>query len=474
MLRTIVEKEIRDLIGSTKFVITFGVCAVLILLVFCVGAHNHKLAVAQYEASKAENLRQMEGLTDWFSLEQYRIFLPPQPLASLVHGISNDIGRTAEVKTRGELNPENSRFNEDPIYAIFRFLDLGFIFQVVLSLFAILLGHDAISGEKERGTLRLTFANAVPRATYIIGKLIGAFLTLSLSLLVAIGLGCLLLPLLGMNLNFEEWLRLGLIILTGLLYFGAFLTLSVFISALTQRTSSSFLVLLIIWIGAVLVIPRVSVVSAGRAVEVPSVDELAAQKATFSRQLWKEFKNSMKDFSVPGDVGETDVEAIMAAFNQFNDSITTIRDDKMDKFAGQLNEERHNRQRVQERLAFNLARISPATSLSLAITALAGSSLDLKDRFFNQATSYRRSYNSFMKEKTGMNVDARMIMYRQSSEEEEIPEQIDPQELPAFGFRSASTGETMNAALGDIGLLLLFNILFFAGGFTAFLRYDLR
>ena len=36
----------------------------------------------------------------------------------------------------------------------FRFLDLDFIFQIVLSLFAILFAYDTISGEKERGTLR--------------------------------------------------------------------------------------------------------------------------------------------------------------------------------------------------------------------------------------------------------------------------------------------------------------------------------
>ena len=73
-----------------------------------------------------------------------------------------------------------------------------------------------------------------------------------------------------------------------------------------------------------------------------------------------------------------------------------------------------------------------------------------------------------------MNVGGRMIMFKMSSEEEEAPEQIDPKELPTFAFRSASTAETMDAVVGDIGLLLLFNILFFAAGFTAFLRYDLR
>jgi len=165
MLRIIIEKEIKDLIGSTKFAITFAVCAVLVILAFYVGAARHKSYQARFEASQAENLRSMKGLTDWQELDETRVFLPPQPLASLVSGVSNDIDGTAIVRGRGDIPTEDSRYNEDPVFAIFRFIDLEFIFKVVLSLFAVLLGYDAISGEKERGTLRLSFSNALPRRT---------------------------------------------------------------------------------------------------------------------------------------------------------------------------------------------------------------------------------------------------------------------------------------------------------------------
>ncbi len=474
MLKTIIEKEIRDLIGSTKFVATFGVTALLILLAFYAGAKNHNLAVAQYDASRAENLRQMEGLTDWMSLQQHRIFLPPQPLASLVNGISNDIGQTTEVRTRGELAAEDSRFNEDPIYAVFRFLDLSFIFQVVLSLFAILLGYDAISGEKERGTLRLVFSNAAPRAMFILGKILGSFIVMAASLIVALSLGSLLLPALGVNLNSEEWMRLGLIVLTGLLYLGAFLSISVFVSTMTQRTSSSFLALLVIWIGGVLILPRAATLLAGRAVDVPSVDELAAQKASYSRQLWQTFRADMKNFRAPEGAPKDDVQATLSAFNQYMDSVTAIRDEKMDAFAGRLNEERHNRQMQRQKVAFNFARVSPAASLSLATARLAGTSLDLKNRFYEEATAYRKAYNAFMKEKTGMNVGGRMMMWKMTDGEEEPPEKIDLTELPAFDFNTASLSDALGDSIVDIGLLGLFNLLFIAGAFVAFMRYDLR
>nr|NIR47241.1 ABC transporter permease subunit [candidate division KSB1 bacterium]NIR71374.1 ABC transporter permease subunit [candidate division KSB1 bacterium]NIS22861.1 ABC transporter permease subunit [candidate division KSB1 bacterium]NIT69699.1 ABC transporter permease subunit [candidate division KSB1 bacterium]NIU23367.1 ABC transporter permease subunit [candidate division KSB1 bacterium] len=285
MLRWLIEKELREIIGSTKFAITFGVCSILILLTFYVGSKNYLMSRQKYEAAKTENLRQMEGLTDWLRVDNHRIFLPPQPLEALVTGVSNDIGRTIEMAGRGELTAQDSRYNDEPIFAVFRFLDLDFIFQIVLSLFAILFAYDAINGEKERGTLRLAFANPIPREKYILGKLLGSFLGLEIPLLIPILLGCLMLPLLGVNLTNAEWIRLALIVGAGLLYFGAFLALSVFISSLAEKTSNSFLLLLVIWIFAVLIVPRSAVLLAGRLVEVPSVDEISAQKTRQLSQL---------------------------------------------------------------------------------------------------------------------------------------------------------------------------------------------
>ena len=231
MLKFIIEKELREIIGSRKFAVTFGICATLIVLAFYVGARNYQVSRAQYEAALQENIRQMSDLTDWLMVE-HRVFLPPEPLAALVGGVSNDIGRNILMYGRGELTAEDSRYGDDPIFAVFRFLDLEFIFTIILSLFAILFAYDAVNGEKERGTLRLTFANAIPKDSYILGKIIGAFLALGLPLLLAILIGSLLLPLMGVPMAGSDWAKLALISLAGLLFFGVFLTLSVWISAL--------------------------------------------------------------------------------------------------------------------------------------------------------------------------------------------------------------------------------------------------
>lgn len=474
MFKLLVEKELREIIGSTKFALTFGVCAVLILLTFYVGGRNYQVSRKQYEAAVAENLRQMEGVTDWLMVQNHRIFLPPQPLAALVTGVSNDIGRNVEVRGRGQVGAEDSRYGDDPIFAVFRFLDLDFVFQIVLSLFAILFAYDAINGEKERGTLRLSFANAVPRDKYLLGKITGAFLALAIPLLIPILLGCLILPLLGVPMSGGDWLRLVLVVLTGLLYFGAFLTLSVFISTLTQRSSSSFLLLLVVWIFAVLIVPRTSVLLAGRAVKVPSLDEHASQRARLAAQLWQEDRSKMAEFKPATDIKENP-QKMMNEFNTFMQKLGEERDQKMQSLAKRLNEERRNREAVRERVAFGLARISPAAAFSLATTNLVGTSLDLKQNYLQAATDYQQTYAKFMKEKTGMMTGGfRVMAFRSGDHAEAKKDPINPHEIPPFVYASTPLQDVIGAAILDLGVLALFNLVFFAGAHVAFLKYDVR
>ncbi len=473
MFITLLEKELRETLTSPTFTISFAVCAVLIILSFFTGAANFRMDRAQNEAAKAETLRQLDGLTDWFGVGDHNIFLPPQPLAALVTGVSNDIGRTVTVKGRGELTSDNSRYGEDPMFAIFRFLDLEFIFGVILSLFAVLMGYDAISGEKERGTLRLSFANAVPRAVYILAKLVGRFLAVAVPILLAVAIGLLVLLIMNTPLSGGDWTRLGVVILTGLLYVGVFLTLSVFISALTQRSSTSFLYMLVIWIASVLIVPRASVLVAGRFVNVPQVDELSTKKASFAQQLWMSDRDVISNYqTTPG----TAPDKMMEQFNKFMDSLSDVRYQKQAEFAGRLNEERQNRQLEQKRLAFAIARVSPTACFSLASMSLAGTDLDLRESYLSQATAYQTKFGAFLKEKTGVNPGGRTIRMRTvtDGEEQEKPKPIDPTELPAFTYNPVTAAGAINSALPNVGLLIFYVLLGFVGAVLSFLRYDVR
>jgi len=469
MLKLVIAKELRDILTSTKFIVSFASCAVLILLAFVMGAAGYRADVARVEAARRENLKQMEGLTDWMMVRNNRIFLPPQPLAALVSGVADDIARTTVVHGRGEMPREDTRYGEEPVFAMFRFLDLEFIFQTVLSLFAIVFAFDAVSGEKERGTLRLSFANPLPRTTFMAGKLIGSFLALALPLLIPILIGCAVFTLMGVPLTADEWVRLALIIGAGLLYFGAFLAIGIAVSAMTNRSSTSFLALLVVWIFAVLIIPRSAILIAGRAVDVPSLDDINAKKFRYAEQLFAEDRTVMSAFA-PAE--KSDPRKMIAEFQKFMGDINDARQKKMDDFAAGLNEERANAQQAQSAVALGIARISPATCFTLAASALAGTSLALENRYDAQAREYQDSFAKFILGKTGVNPGGGMVFRMRMDTGEEKP--IDTHELPAFEYRPPALGDVLPSALPDAGALVACLFLFFGVAHAAFRRYDLR
>jgi len=433
-----------------------------------VGIKNYQEQQRQYEAAVSENIRQMSGIKDWMQIS-HNIFLPPNPLFTLVNGISNDIGRTITMYGIGELTTHDSRFNDDPMFAVFRFFDLEFLFMVILSLFAILFGYNIINGEKESGTLRLVFANSVPKDKFILGKMTGVLLAVTIPLLIPIFIGSLLIIFLQVPISGTEWLKLGLIILTGFIYFSLFLVISIFISGIVKKPSNSFLIILTIWIFFVFIIPRVAVLISARSVDVPSVDEVATQKSRYRSQLWSEDMRKINQFTGPKT---ENIEELMNAFQQFMTNLAEERNNKLNELNQRLNEDKQNRQNVQEKIAFGLARISPASLFSLSVSNLAGTSIDLKQTFIKAANDYQAIYARFLKTKlNGSLPEAGMVM---RTIDDGDTEPIDTTELPEFTFTGQSTTEVLNASVIDLSLLVIFNLLLFGGAVLTFIKFDVR
>lgn len=468
MLKLIIFKELREIILSTKFAATFGVCSLLIIMAFYTGIKNYQNSVEEYNASRAAEISQYEKSDSITS--RRTVFLPPEPLASLVLGISNDIGRSAVIYDRSYQAFRDSTYSVNPVFAVFRFMDLEFVFLIVLSLFAILFSFDAINGEKERGTLRLSFASPVPRAIFIFGKITGAFAALGLPLLVPLLIGLLLLPVMGVTLSAGEWLRLIILIVCGMLYLGVFLTLSVFISCITKHSSSSFLFMLLIWVCSVLIIPRASALLAGNMIEVPSTSKIYYQRRQMANQQSREYLTKLNDiynrfYKELAQSGDTSPEAMEQTQKKISVTLENIQAD-MDKnlgiYVSRLYEERYNRQAQQERLALWIARISPSAVLTLASTELCGTSLGLRNNYREKVAIYSGFYSDFIEKREKENQDDMQA------------NPIKPSEIPEFIFQASEPALIMRKVFPDIAILLIFNLVFFSGAFIVFLRYDLR
>jgi len=251
-------------------------------------------------------------------------------------------------------------------------------------------------------------------------------------------------------------------------------------------------ILLVVWILAVLIMPRTAVMLAGRAVDVPSVDEMAYQKRQLSMQYMREDMQELarmvggesdgSNFSVRFETESDDPEEAQRQaqqrvedFMKAQQELADARQDKMDTFAEQLNNERLNRQNVQRRWAFGLSRLSPAASFSLALTTLAGTSLAAERHYLDAAKAYQQSIDTFLREKSGMSLGGgMMIVMRVGGEVEEEAEPIDINEVPAFDYQPPALSAVIAPALWDMGLLVVFTLVFLTGAYFSFLKYDVR
>jgi len=107
----------------------------------------------------------------------------------------------------------------------------------LIPLIALILGFDAIVGERERGSLDLLLSMPITRLELLLGKFLGLSAALASSTVIGFGLVGLLL---GFQLSPEAWYHYAGFILSSVLLGMAFLSLAVMVSVFaTDRTRAS-------------------------------------------------------------------------------------------------------------------------------------------------------------------------------------------------------------------------------------------
>ena len=490
MFRTLVNKELKALLLGPKFVATFAVCSTLILLSIFVGIQEYKAGIKHYQAGSSLAEQELQEQRAWVVLRT-RLFRKPDPMQIFVSGVNNDIGRISGIRSSESVKLTNSIYSDDPIFAVFRFIDLHFIVMIVLSLFAILFTYDAINGERESGTLRLAFANSVQRFQYILAKFVGSWVGLVVPLTIPIVLGLLLVIVFNVPLSSENWLKIGGFLGVSLLYFTFFIIFGICISSFTKRSSISFLVLLVSWVTFVLILPRVGVMAAGKIVQVPSIAEIEGQIDGYSKQRWDKY---IAELQVLWEQRSAAMEGMTAEqrrayrddheweWMQQGDAARKEVEKDINDMTSKLRETLRTRQAVQSRLAFTLSRFSPASAYQLAAMNLAGTDVELKSRYEDAMERYRNTLSGYADKKQEEEGEGRVGGIRITMDSDAgfnfVTDQneanLDLSDMPRFQAPEQSFAKLLAQTLLDISLLLLYSIAVLGGALVAFVKYDVR
>ena len=337
-------------------------------------------------------------------------------------------------------------------------VDWGNIIAIVLSLVAILFTFDAISSEKEHGTLRLILSNSISRGTVLVSKFFAALITISIPFLIAALLNLFLLYTSGsISLGSSEWGRLGVIVFIAFIYVSIFLALGLLISSRVNHSSTSLTTLLLIWTVWIVLIPSTLGSLASGLQPTLTREAFDAQRMDPFEKLRAEDGIGL---NIPSLSREIPATKETLSWAEYLTEEATVNE--------RLNEEHVNAQIAQIQFARSITCVSPASSVRYAIESLAGTGFTRHVQFLAQVRRYADEFRAFLVET--------------DRADPESPHAIGPEEgtsqkpvrftsIPKFEDRISFSG-AYNAAVTDIMLLLLFFVVLFAGAFLSFLRVD--
>ena len=475
MLKDIIKKEILDHLLSAKFLFMFIICSVLILLSVYMGVAGYLADKKIYDDDIAWDKLAMEPPNTFSLLLEgtLKIHRAPQMLSTLVKGVENAAGRTSHV-IQTEVGLSESKYESNPLTSVFGAFDLLFIVKMVLSLFAVLIVHDTICGEREKGTLKLALANSVPRDRLLLGKIIGGYISLCFPLIFPLMISLIYLsahPMIA--LAGEDWQRICLIFLMFLLYITVFFCLGLFVSSLTARSATSLIVLLFVWSVWGMVVPKASVLIAGHLRPIPTPNEIYTQKTMFSNQLGREYNQSImqkqtelrEKYDVTG-TNSPGYQEFVKAMNELSRELSQERSEKVRENTSRLDRDYLMRKDAQAALAKNLSRISPASALTFSATTLAGTGTDDYNRFWKAVMDYKPVITTWV----GTNQDLRdpkTNAYKpiDSAQLTGMPRPaVDPEKLD----------QAVHRILPDLVSMIVMIALLTGGAYFAFIRCDVR
>ena len=123
----------------------------------------------------------------------------------------------------------------------------------LLPLVALLISHDAIVGEIERGTMLLLLSYPVSRRQVLFGKFAGHLSILAFATVLGYGAAALALAATGASIDAESWAAFAGMIGSSILLGGVFIAIGYFVSALVSERGTAAGIAIGIWLLLVLI-----------------------------------------------------------------------------------------------------------------------------------------------------------------------------------------------------------------------------
>lgn len=123
----------------------------------------------------------------------------------------------------------------------------------LVPLVALLISHDAIVGETERGTMLLLLSYPVSRAQVLLGKFVGHLAILAFATVIGYGTAAVTLVATGAAIDAGSWTAFAIMIATSILLGAVFIAIGYLVSVLVQERATAAGLAIGVWLLLVVV-----------------------------------------------------------------------------------------------------------------------------------------------------------------------------------------------------------------------------
>ena len=511
MIWRISKKEFLLNLMTFKFVVGTIVCVVLTAIFMPVLVNDYQLRLREYNENVAETQADLRTAKVYMNINmggRYMVHRPPAILSVFSKGVENQLASSVKIETSKVpmLSARSSEVN--PYLSILPTMDISLILKIVVSVLALLVACDVISGEREQGTLKMILSGTAARHQILLGKLLAGQLTLLVPLTISFLLGVLILLFSPMvDLTALDWFRISLIYIVSVIFVSAIYNIGLFVSTLTSRSAISLIAGLFFWIVFIMVVPNAAVYFATQIAPLEPEENVNSQLELIEQQRSAELEKIRA--GIPGSGGNE----VSGFYDNFRFCVLVCDKEGMEsrqkfhaafrplyiKYADKLWQiERLNVESLlrQKRLTNNFSRISPISVYDHAISNIANTGTAGCQYFIDRAKAHREELIDYLRLKTEhfssssyftQCTEADMAVYQeyldgkmpeddfQKWKEKKIAQMIPLglRDFPQFIYQP-SVAKSFNRAIPDLALLFFISVLFFVLSFVTFLKYDVR
>ena len=466
MLATVIRKELLERLISFRFFVAMALCVILLPGVVYVGSREYAACARAHPKTVEGYRRRIGGYRREFNWSHFKhpLARPLNPLSILVQ--PTDLRDGGEVELYWLEPPNFLRSDEsNPVPGLFPAFNALTFVTVVMSLMAVVFSFDAVCGEKERGTLKVMLANAVPRSTLLAGKWLGGLAALLVPFVVgAVVSALVMVGTFSGVLTSSHWVEMGLIFLISVLFLSVTYAGGMLVSALTTRSATSAAVLLLIWSVAFLVYPNVAPVAASWISPMPDRVELnkdmrASRRAVYDSTRERDKEEEWNERArVPANRSQVYLEKRQLYMDQqrlINQSFEALQE----RYARKLD--------AQVGLAGNILRVTPLGSYALTVHELAGAGPGERDRFLTAVSRYHTDFFNYF-----ANRSVWFMERWKALGQVELPTDYNTGEFPLFEYQESTAADRVSHSLLDVVLLVTWNAVLFLAAYARFARYD--